>query len=88
MQKYLKKTSSVQHPTGQANLISKHPFPCVQSLTKKNMNSLKDTLPMTLGSDEVMVMVSDGGDGDGAMDGNVLPVAMFVKHTLYGSGEN
>ena len=50
------------------------------------MNSLKDTLPMTLGSDEVMVMVSDGGDG--AMDGNVLPVAMFVKHTLYGSGEN
>ena len=27
------------------------------------MNSLKDTLPMTLGSDEVMV--SDGGDGDG-----------------------
>ena len=54
------------------------------------MNSLKDTLPMTFGSDEVMVMVSDGGDGDGdgAMDGNVLPVAMFVKHTLYGSGEN
>ena len=52
------------------------------------MNSLKDTLPMTLGSDEVMV--SDGGDGDsdGALDGNVLPVAMFVKHTLYGSGEN
>ena len=54
------------------------------------MNSLKDTLPMTLGSDEVMVMVSDGGDGDGdgAMDSNVLPVAMFVKHTLYGSVEN
>ena len=50
------------------------------------MNSLKDTLPMTLGSDEVMV--SDDGDGDGAMDSNVLPVAMFVKHTLYGSGEN
>ena len=52
------------------------------------MNSLKDTLPMTLGSDEVMVMVSDDGDGDGAMDSNVLPVAMFVIHTLYGSGEN
>ena len=35
MQKYLKKTSSVQHPTGQANLISNHPFLCLQSLMKK-----------------------------------------------------
>ena len=35
MQKYLKKTSSVQHPTGQANLISNHPFLCLQSLMKR-----------------------------------------------------